>query len=204
MTPFRTMIGIGAISMLSACNLATLFDEPTEADLAARAFAAAVENTDAFGSNGADGLRIYRATQGQPVTSASQFAPLGKAEYDGQIGLGDITGNGVVGDLTLSASFGASPTIGGGARNFVDRENRSVDGVLTVSPGSININADPEVAWQFTPGISGTLVQDGANRNVSAQLNGEFLGSTAGLIAGEVFDTDPAGNNSGFFVAQRR
>lgn len=204
MTHLRIFAFVGAMTTLSACNLAELFDEPSEADLAARAFAAAVEDNNAFGTNGQDGLRIFRATQGQPVTRASQFPPSGKVEYDGQIGLGSIASNGVVGDLTLSASFENTPTIGGGANNFVDRENRSVDGVLTVTAGQIDINADPDEFWQFTPSITGTLVQGTTERNVRAQLNGEFLGSTASLIAGEVFDTDPAGTNSGFFVAQRR
>ncbi|MEJ6397541.1 hypothetical protein [Yoonia sp. 208BN28-4] len=195
---------IGAVTALSACSLEDLLEEPTQADLAARAFAAAVEDGKAFGQNGVDGLRIYNASQGQPLTTSQQFPTVAKVEYDGQIALGSVENNGVVGDLTLSASFNNSSTIGGGARNFVDRLNRPVGGTLTVSPSSINVNADPDTAYQISPTISGDLTQDGQVRRVSAQLLGDFLGSDAEFIAGEVSDTNFDGADDGFFIVQER
>jgi hypothetical protein len=198
----KTFVTVGIITAsLSACNLAALFEEPTEGELAARALVAAADG-GAFGTQGAEAVAIYNEVRNLGTSSPSQIPDNLKASYTGVLGIGSAS-DGVIGDLSLIAVINpTSAFIEGGADEFVDALGRDAKGALTISRATLDVNADPEEQWMFDAQIRGEIfTQTGqTSRNVSGLFSGEFVGNGADHISGEIRG-DAA--NPGFFAAER-
>jgi len=132
----------------------------------------------------------------------------GGATYDGvlildaQIGSGQID---LAGAVQLGVDFGSS-SISGQANGFRDASEQNYLGVLSISNGSIDRSADPNISASVFMDIDGTLSGGGQNLGLSGDMSGDFLGSTAGAIvgvlSGVVTSSSGPGALFGDFIAQ--
>lgn len=140
-----------------------------------------------------DGLRDkgqYFVTPGKAIPTS------GSASYSGVIGF-DARRSGLVtesyaGAMTIRADFDAFPgnMISGGAGDFVDSADRTLDGRLDVTFGNIERLADPVFADQVLIDLDGVLIDDdGVALSVDAEADGVFLGPAANAIDGIVGGT---------------
>lgn len=194
MKAFGAIGAVTAVLSLSAC----LGAEPTEGELAARAFRAAVEDNGSFGENGVEGLRLLNATSGLNTAAPSAVPTTGSAvTFLGQIGIGNVE-TGLLGDLGMSVDFEGSE-ISATANNFVDADEVAATGSLSMASTPFDRNADPEENWMFNGTLQGTLTQQGIPRNIFAVMSGEFLGDGS-YVSGEI---QASPGNEGFFIAER-
>ena len=170
--------------------------EPTEGEVLARAFAAAVENDGAYGPKGQLALDQLDAMSGQSVTSESNI-PTSSVSYSGYMGIGQAD-DGVLGDMEIVATTSGMGSFDGTVGNFVDESGSSVDGALTISSGSIDGSVDPEEQWQIGASIGGTLDRGNGEEAFSGSLSGEFIGANGEHVSGEVREFVQVGNTSSF------
>ncbi len=151
-----------------------------------------------------DELSAYEISAGENLPHS------GTASYDGLISLGTQWRT-LVGDLALEVDF-RSNEVGGVAENFVSDNDVKHSGILRVTGGSINRDANLDPYQQITA-ILGGVLQVGESYpeyySVNTLLNGYFLGddqqgvsgTVTGTVSSRIHDDEAAG---GSFAARRR
>lgn len=198
----RILVPLCALPFLSACNLGY---EPTEGEILAQNFAAAVEDDGAYGETGVSALAQIDAMDGQRVSGVGDIPAGGSANYTGHMGVGTPE-DGYIGDMSVSVTFTGDGSFDGQVTNFVDERGERVPGRLTISNGSVDMSVDPEEQWQIGASVNGQIDTGGRQEPFSASLNGEFLGSGAAHASGEVVSYDDAAGQTnvvGYFGVSR-
>lgn len=142
-------------------------------------------------------------------TDPSSLPMSGSATYSGvmqldiQNGAGEISMDGL---LNMKVSF-ASNSITGTATNFIDENNANYSGNLALSNGMIDRDADPNIEYTLQADIGGTLTGGGKSFDISADLQGDFRGTswkaTSGGVQGSAVSSYGTGYVFGEFVASR-
>ncbi len=182
--------------------------------LAACAPAGTGTELDSFAGIDAYGADLQGVVIGLDFSDPATLPAAGSAEYRGVIGLdSDLVVNepgetyDMAGELRLVAGF-ATDSIDGTATNFYSPREEAIGGTLEVGFGAIVRDADPATDDGFEADIEGRLeYPDGDRLDLSADLSGDFYGSGASHVAGEVVGTGCFGAScsglDGGFVAGR-
>ncbi|WP_439155620.1 hypothetical protein [Yoonia sp.] len=125
------------------------------------------------------------------VTATAQFPMSGQVGYTGAAVL-DLPIDGArvafIADLVIRVSFGAGDAVVDGSLGAFTADNGgTLAGALAISDGEIFENADPDLDYQFTASVAGTLSDQAVAHGISGTLAGDFRGRDAGAMAGVIF-----------------
>lgn len=171
-------------------------------------------NTEGLRGGATDLLDTWAPTNPPSYTALATVPTTGSASYAGFL-FGEISASGVddeniIGRLSMEAQFTAtSASLTGTATDFVDEDDRPLDGALTIAGGALDRAGNPaNDATLRGATVSGTLTGSAAGAlDFGLQLEGDFLGVSHAAIGGEAIgrvDT-PTGSrdfDGGFIAAQ--
>ena len=191
-----------ATQVLSACGGATTASNPVlEIPANPRS------NLLSFESNLADEVAATSFTI--PVVALA----VGSATYNGvltgTINHGHRLATDLAGELSITTEFSASSrAISGEVKNFVDSEGQDIDGLLNLQNGLLDASVNPNVDHTISGDLVGTIAIDGSeNFDVSLDVEGDFFGANAQLVAGGVagivWNESEISTMSGRFVASQ-
>lgn len=190
---WRRIAPLGALALLAGCDGNPLVDVPQ----GYQTFAAIEADAAAMAAGTVD-LATGDLFPGVTKTDPGDLPASGSATYEGFVA-GEVGGAGLIGALTLRTVFGTPGSVSGTADNFLHETNGAYGGTLAVS-GSVSPTAPIS---QITASADGTLSNLGTDYPTQIFLNGNFIGTDYGAVAGEATGKVGAGDFGGGFVAER-
>lgn len=157
---------------------------------------------------------IVQTNTADGFTNILDLPTVGSINYSGNVvwnlsDTNDSISNRMAGSLEIDVTFGsASVNFSGTASNFVDAQNNSMSGALSLSETDIDINGNPNRDATILISANGTLTDSlGQQIRIFSQLEGDFWGSNYNSIAGNVVGSATAGSISqrldGIFATDR-
>jgi hypothetical protein len=167
-------------SMLSACGGGASDDEPTSA--------------------GFD--ELHDQITGLGVTPVAALPTQGTAAYAGLIQIQlpiDGAAQTFQGAFDVTVGFDAGGIPVTGTLSDLASDAITLTGTLDIDNGGVNLNAVPDLDYQFTADIGGALADGGTTYVIDGTIAGDFYGAQWDGIAGVAFGDITQGGNVDIF-----